>query len=162
MICVSEVLKMRLEQEKLVLTREQDESRSAYQKLLRDFHELETRSETMEKELARYSFRPWMFSEYELSMKVNGRTVSCFVSEYTGKMEKFLLPSVLNTIIVLLQVPAHWVLKMTAWATLLNYLMTQARYAFRWFCAMCLLRRLTNGDSKSVVSPSVSYPPHAE
>jgi len=49
---------MRLEQEKLVLTREQDESRSAYQKLLRDFHELETRSETMEKELARYSFRP--------------------------------------------------------------------------------------------------------
>jgi len=58
MICVSEVLKMRLEQEKLVLTREQDESRSAYQKLLRDFHELETRSETMEKELARYSFRP--------------------------------------------------------------------------------------------------------
>lgn len=48
-----EILKARLEQEKQVLIREQDQDRSAYQKLLRDFHALEQRSDQMERELAR-------------------------------------------------------------------------------------------------------------
>ncbi|XP_034243540.1 unconventional myosin-Va isoform X2 [Thrips palmi] len=48
-----EILKARLEQEKQVLIREQDQDRSAYQKLLRDFHALEQRSDQMEHELAR-------------------------------------------------------------------------------------------------------------
>lgn len=48
-----EILKARLEQEKQLLIREQDQDRSAYQKLLRDFHALEQRSDQMERELAR-------------------------------------------------------------------------------------------------------------
>ena len=57
----SEILRARLEQEKQILIREQDQDRSAYQKLLRDFHALEQRSDQMERELARFVIWPTFF-----------------------------------------------------------------------------------------------------
>ncbi|KAK7862317.1 hypothetical protein R5R35_014678 [Gryllus longicercus] len=47
-----ELLKERLQKEKALLEREQDQDRNAYQKLLADYHLLETRAETAERELA--------------------------------------------------------------------------------------------------------------
>ncbi|XP_026669743.1 unconventional myosin-Va isoform X2 [Ceratina calcarata] len=47
-----EILKHRLEQEKDLLLLDQDQDRGAYQKLLKDFHELEQYTETLEQKLA--------------------------------------------------------------------------------------------------------------
>jgi hypothetical protein len=49
----TEVLKARLEEEKLFLIREHDQDRDAYQKLLADYNSLEQRSEVLEKEIGR-------------------------------------------------------------------------------------------------------------
>ena len=47
-----ENLKNRLEQEKDLLLHDQDQDRGAYQRLLKDYHELEEHAETLEKKLA--------------------------------------------------------------------------------------------------------------
>jgi hypothetical protein len=50
---VTEVMKVRLKEEKLFLIREHDQDRDAYQKLLTDYNALEQRSEMLEKEILR-------------------------------------------------------------------------------------------------------------
>jgi hypothetical protein len=50
---LAEVMKARLEEEKLFLIREHDQDRDAYQKLLADYNSLEQRSEVLEKEISR-------------------------------------------------------------------------------------------------------------
>jgi hypothetical protein len=50
---LTEVMKTRLEEEKLFLIREHDQDRNAYQKLLTDYNTLEQRSEMLEKEISR-------------------------------------------------------------------------------------------------------------
>ncbi|KAJ9582514.1 hypothetical protein L9F63_003128, partial [Diploptera punctata] len=52
-IGAEEVLKARLEEEKLFLIREHDQDRDAYQKLLADYNSLEQRHEVLEKEIGR-------------------------------------------------------------------------------------------------------------
>ncbi|XP_012267747.2 unconventional myosin-Va isoform X2 [Athalia rosae] len=49
-----EILKHRLEQEKDLLLLDQDQDRDAYQKLLKDFHELEQHTEMIEQQLAKH------------------------------------------------------------------------------------------------------------
>jgi len=49
----TEVLKARLEEEKLFLISEHDQDRDAYQKLLADYNSLEQRGEALEKEIVR-------------------------------------------------------------------------------------------------------------
>ncbi|XP_044738776.1 unconventional myosin-Va isoform X2 [Chrysoperla carnea] len=50
-----EILKTRLEQEKLILMNEQEQERTAYQQLLREYNALEQHCENLESKLSRYS-----------------------------------------------------------------------------------------------------------
>jgi hypothetical protein len=52
-VTVAEIMKTRLEEEKLFLIREHDQDRDAYQKLLTDYNSLEQRNEMLEMEISR-------------------------------------------------------------------------------------------------------------
>lgn len=69
----AEIIRQKIEHEKLILLREQDQDRDAYQKLLAEKHSLEARLESMERDLSGHGHHRSLSDASTISIQDNSR-----------------------------------------------------------------------------------------